>query len=78
MLVARAERYMAKTPKSKGKIDFSYIASTGKLTGREAKAKKRLDALIASHVGNGMTEAEARERAISEMRDNPTQDWRKG
>jgi predicted aconitase len=55
-----------------------YNHNTGELTNREKEAKKRLDALIAQYRSSGMSEAEARERAIEVMRDNPRMDWRGG
>jgi hypothetical protein len=55
-----------------------YNHNTGKLSGREVKAQKRLEMLTAKYQADGVSEDEARERARNEMRDNPRGDWRNG
>ncbi len=45
---------------------------------RTEEALKRRADLIARYVAEGMTEAEAAERAQNEMRDNAKGDWRRG
>lgn len=45
---------------------------------RTQKALERKEKLIAQYVAEGMTEAEATERAQAEMRDNDKGDWRRG
>ncbi len=55
-----------------------YTPSTGRLSGREIKAKKRLDALIEKYKAEGMSASDARERAVKDMRDNGRMDWRVG
>ncbi len=45
---------------------------------REKKALNRLEALTANYVAKGMTEEDARQRALDAMRDNPRRDWRAG
>ena len=52
--------------------------SNSPLQRREEKALKRLEALTAKYVTEGMPEPEAKERALAEMRDNPHRDWREG
>jgi hypothetical protein len=55
-----------------------YSASQGRVSGREIKAKKRMDILVQKYVAEGMPENAARDRARKEMRDNPRGDWRAG
>ena len=45
---------------------------------REKRALERLDELIKKYMDEGLTEVDARTRAILEMRDNPKGDWRRG
>jgi hypothetical protein len=69
---------MAKKPNAQSGKTSYYNQNMGKLSGREIAAKKRLDALAAQYVLEGMSEADANERARKEMRDNPRADWRNG
>ncbi len=65
----------AKPQKSDASTTY-YNPQTGKLTGREIKAQKRLDELTAQYQASGLSEADARERARKELRDNARKDWR--
>ena len=68
-----------KKPIDESKTKTSYYNhNTGKLSGREVNAQKRLEALAAKYQADGLPEEEARERARNEMRDNPRNDWRDG
>jgi hypothetical protein len=69
---------MTKSPKPRQSGLLYYNISTGQLTGREIKAKKGLDVLVAKYVVEGMTKEDATDRARNEMRDNPRKDWRAG
>ncbi len=53
-----------------------YNQQTGKLTGKEIEAQKRLEELAAKYQAEGLSEADAREKAKKEMRDNARADWR--
>jgi len=55
-----------------------YNPQTGKIGGRAAHALPRLDALTKKYQEQGLPLEEARQRARSEMRDNPRGDWRDG
>ena len=55
-----------------------YDIHTGKPTGRDASAMQRLEKLTEKYVAEGMSLAEARQRARAEMRANPRKDWRVG
>ena len=48
------------------------------LNRREQNALKRLDNLTAKYLAEGMTKADARQRAQDELRANPRKDWRAG
>jgi hypothetical protein len=63
-------------PRPKGP-DY-YNPNTGKLSRRESKAQKQLEAMTIQYQAQGMSEADARERARKEMRDNARADWRAG
>lgn len=52
--------------------------SNAPLHSREAKALERLKRLAAQYEAEGMSAAEAEERARQEMRDNGRGDWRAG
>jgi len=67
-------RKMVKSAK-KGR---AYDIHTGKPTGREVSAMQRLEKLTEKYVAEGMSLAEARQRAKAEMRANPRMDWRAG
>jgi hypothetical protein len=65
--------------KSKPKARASrpgYDIHTGKPTGRDASAMQRLEKLTEKYVAEGMSLAEARNKARAEMRANPRMDWR--
>jgi hypothetical protein len=47
-----------------------YDIHTGKPTGREAQAMHRLQVLTERYIGEGLTPADARTRAIEELRAN--------
>jgi hypothetical protein len=55
-----------------------YDIHTGRPTGRETSAMQRLERLTEKYVAEGMSLAEARNRARAEMRANPRMDWRAG
>lgn len=55
-----------------------FSSQTGTMSGRLAKATKRLNILIDKYVASGMTKAKAKQRATKEMRDNTRGDWRAG
>jgi hypothetical protein len=65
-------------PKRAETTTLYYNAGAGRLSGREIKAKKRLDALVEKYVAEGMSKKDATERGRKEMRDNPRGDWRAG
>jgi hypothetical protein len=68
-----------KKPTDEPKSKTSYWnQNSGKLSGREVKAQQRLEALTTKYQSEGLTEAEARDRARNELRDNPRSDWRAG
>jgi hypothetical protein len=56
----------------------AFDAQMGRPTGRDAAALSRRQELIEDYVRDGMEPAEARQRAIAVMRDNPKKDWRRG
>jgi len=56
----------------------AYDIHSGKPTGREVSAMQRLEKLTEKYVAEGMSLAEARNRAKAEMRSNPRMDWRAG
>ena len=60
---------MPKPPKPKQSGVLNYMASTGRLSGREIKAKKRLDDLVAKYVADGMAKEDATDRARNSGRE---------
>jgi hypothetical protein len=56
----------------------AYNTQTGRLTGREVGAQRRLELLAEQYQSEGMTADQARQRARAVMRDNPRKDWRGG
>jgi hypothetical protein len=73
--IAKRRGKMAKAAKkTKGR---AYDIHTGKPTGREVSAMQRLEKLTEKYVAEGMSLAEARNRARAEMR-GPRMDWRAG
>ena len=55
-----------------------YNPQTGRIGGRAAHAQSRLEVLTKKYQDQGLPLEEARQRARSEMRDNPRGDWRGG
>jgi len=55
-----------------------FSQSTGKLTGRDKDAQKRLDKRAEQLQAEGAPKVEATKTAREEMRDNPRKDWRGG
>jgi hypothetical protein len=75
-MIKRKKKPIAK--KSAAKKSRPYDIHTGKPTGREVSAMQRLEKLTEKYVAEGMSLAEARNRAKAEMRSNPRMDWRAG
>jgi hypothetical protein len=75
--LAKIKRKKRKT-KSMTRDRMTWIASTARLSGREIKANKRLKKRIAELEATGLSNEDARKKALAEMRDNPRKDWRAG
>jgi hypothetical protein len=56
------------------KAKRGYDIHTGQPTGREVQAMHRLQVLTERYIGEGLTPADARTRAIEELRANPRGD----
>jgi hypothetical protein len=87
MVKRKAKAKVKRTVKRRRKMGKASVAKksrpgydihTGKPTGRDASAMQRLEKLTEKYVAEGMSLAEARNRAKAEMRSNPRMDWRAG
>jgi hypothetical protein len=74
-MIVRKVRSAKKSKKAKASRP-GYDIHTGKPTGRDASAMQRLEKLTEKYVAEGMSLAEARQKAKAEMRANPRMDWR--
>lgn len=72
------KRYKAKAGKRRKRAKGVYNPQTARITGRAAGGLERLQALTKKYQDEGLPLEEARQRARSEMRDNPRKDWRAG
>jgi hypothetical protein len=57
---------------------LTWTASTARMSKREVKAQKRLERRIADYRPVALSQIEARNQALAEMRENPRRDWRAG
>jgi hypothetical protein len=73
----KAKKTVKRASKSET-VTLYYTASLGRVSGREIKAKKRMDILVQKYIAEGITERAGQDRALKEMRDNPRGDWRAG
>jgi hypothetical protein len=48
---------------------------TGRITGQQRQSLQRLDPLTKKYQAEGMSPADARQRAYNELRNNPGRDW---